>query len=127
VATRSTINVRCITYTVPSRLIGQTLTIHLRHDRLDGFLGREAVIQLVWIHVPGSNPIRRARSVNYRHVIESLRRKPQAFLSYAFLCITISPVHPGSLASPGRTNFESRFSHHLSFLALCGLANILEA
>ena len=81
VTTRSTITVRCITYTVPSRLIGQTLTIHLHHDRLDGFLGREAVIQLVRIHVPGSNPIRRARSVNYRHVIESLRRKPRAFLS----------------------------------------------
>jgi hypothetical protein len=81
VTTRSTINIRCITYTVPSRLIGQTLTVHLYHDRLVGFVGREPVIHLTRIHVPGSHPIRRARSVNYRHVIGSLRQKPRAFLS----------------------------------------------
>ena len=34
VSTHSTINVRCILYTVPSRLIGQRLTLHLYHDRL---------------------------------------------------------------------------------------------
>lgn len=81
VTTRSTINVRCITYTVPSRLIGQTLTLHLHHDRLVAFLGREQLLQLARIHVPGSKAIRRSRSVNYRHVIDSLRLKPRAFLS----------------------------------------------
>ena len=81
VTTRSTINVRCITYTVPSRLIGYTLSVHLHHDRLIGFVGREQVLQLRRVHVPGSRAIRRARSVNYRHVIDSLRLKPRAFLS----------------------------------------------
>jgi hypothetical protein len=81
VTTHSTINVRCITYTVPSRLKGETLTIHLHHDRLIGFVGRAQVIELARIHVPGGNAIRRARSVNYRHVIDSLRLKPRAFLS----------------------------------------------
>lgn len=81
VTSHSTINVRCITYTVPSRLKGETVTIHLHHDRLVGFIGRTEVIQLVRLHVPGSNAIRRARSVNYRHVIDSLRLKPRAFLS----------------------------------------------
>jgi hypothetical protein len=81
VTTHSTINVRCITYTVPSRLKGETLTIHLHHDRLLGFVGRVQVVELARIHVPGGNAIRRARSVNYRHVIDSLRLKPRAFLS----------------------------------------------
>jgi hypothetical protein len=81
VSTHSTINIRCITYTVPSRLKGETLTIHLHHDRLLGFVGRVQVIELARIHVPGGNAIRRARSVNYRHVIDSLRLKPRAFLS----------------------------------------------
>jgi hypothetical protein len=81
VTTRSTINVRCITYTVPFRLIGQTLTMHLHHDRLIAFVGREQLLQLERLHVPGSKAIRRSRSVNYRHVIDSLRRKPRAFLS----------------------------------------------
>jgi hypothetical protein len=81
VTTHSTINVRCITYTVPSRLKGQTLTIHLHHDRLLGFVGRTRVIALPRIHVPGSNAIRRGRSINYRHVIDSLRLKPRAFLT----------------------------------------------
>ncbi|NJP09401.1 MAG: transposase family protein [Leptolyngbyaceae cyanobacterium RU_5_1] len=81
VSTHSTINVRCITYTVPSRLKGETLPIHLHHDRLLGFVGRPQVIALGRVHVPGSHAIRRARSVNDRHVIDSLRLKPRAFLS----------------------------------------------
>ena len=80
VTTRSTIHVRCITYTVPSQLIGHRLTVHLHHDRLVGFIGQSQVVVLPRIHVPADHPIRRARCVNYRHVIDSLRLKPRAFL-----------------------------------------------
>lgn len=80
VTTRSTITVRCITYTVPSRLIAQQLTVHLYHDRLEGFVGRVQVVSLPRIYVPKNSPKRRGRSVNYRHVIDSLRLKPRAFL-----------------------------------------------
>jgi hypothetical protein len=76
----STITVRCILYTVPSRLIGQRLTLHLYHDRLVGFLGTTPVVELARVHVPSNQKTRRARSINYRHVAESLRRKPRAFL-----------------------------------------------
>ena len=76
----STITVRCILYTVPSRLIGQRLTLHLYHDRLVGFLGTTPVVELPRIYVPSSQKTRRARSINYKHVAESLRRKPRAFL-----------------------------------------------
>jgi hypothetical protein len=76
----STINIRSIIYSVPSRLIGQRLTIHLYHDRLIGFVGRTEVLSLSRLHVHGSERIRRGRSINYRHLVESFRRKPRAFL-----------------------------------------------
>lgn len=56
------------------------MTIHLYHDRLVGFVGTTQVLELPRLHVPGSAAIRRKRSINYRHVVESLRRKPRAFL-----------------------------------------------
>ncbi len=80
VSCHSTISVRCILYTVPSRLVGQRLTLHLYHDRLVGFVGTTKVVELPRLHVHRSAKLRRARCVNYRHVIESLRRKPRAFL-----------------------------------------------
>jgi hypothetical protein len=80
VSAHSTISVRCILYSVPSRLIGQRLTLHLYHDRIVGFVGTTEVVELPRIHVHGSAAIRRARCINYRHVVESLRQKPRAFL-----------------------------------------------
>ncbi len=80
VSAHSTISVRCVLYSVPSRLIGQQLTLHLYHDRIVGFVGTTQVVELPRIHVHGSAAIRRARCINYCHVVESLRRKPRAFL-----------------------------------------------
>jgi hypothetical protein len=80
VSAHSTISVRCILYSVPSRLIGQRLTLHLYHDRIVGFVGTTEVVDVPRIHVPGGAAIRRARCINYRHVVESLRHKPRAFL-----------------------------------------------
>lgn len=80
VTTRSTITIRSIAYTVPSQLIGTTLTIHLHHDRVLGFLGRQQVLQLERIQHARVGATARARSVNYRHLVDSLRLKPRAFL-----------------------------------------------
>jgi hypothetical protein len=79
VRSTSTIEVRSVTYSVPSRLIGQQLTVHLRHDRLDLFLRSQFVETLPRLHRrAGQNgPLRR---IDFRHVIESLRRKPRALL-----------------------------------------------
>jgi hypothetical protein len=75
----STIEVRSITYSVPSRLIGQQLTVHLRHDRLDLFLRSKFVETLprLYRRVGESGALRR---IDFRHVIDSLRRKPRALL-----------------------------------------------
>lgn len=77
VTTSSTISVKRGLYTVPSRLIGETLRIHLYHDRLIGFVGQTQVICLQRVY-PDS-PTGRARQIDYRHVIHSLAAKPQAF------------------------------------------------
>lgn len=77
VSSSSTINVRTSLYTVPSRLIAHTLRVRLYHDRLECFLGSNSVITLERVY--GSKQKRRARQVDYRHVIHSLIKKPQAF------------------------------------------------
>ena len=78
VRSTSTIEVRSVTYSVPSRLIGQQLTVHLRHDRLDLYLRSHYVETLPRLHLQkGQKALRR---IDFRHVIESLRRKPRALL-----------------------------------------------
>jgi hypothetical protein len=80
VSCHSSIQVRRVLYTVPSRLVGQQLTIHLYHDRLVGYIGKQQVVQLERKRVPQGSQRRWARCINYRHIIEGLRRKPRAFL-----------------------------------------------
>jgi len=77
VTTSSTIAVKRGLYTVPSRLIGETLRIHLSHDKVIGFVGQTRVIELP--RVFPETPEGRARRIDYRHVIHSLAAKPQAF------------------------------------------------
>jgi len=78
VTSSSTINVKRVTYTVPSRLIGTGLLIHIYDDRLALFYGHELTLTLARIYAQA--PLR-ARSVDYRHVIHSLAKKPNAFKS----------------------------------------------
>lgn len=80
VSCHSSIQVRCILYSVPSRLVGQQLRVHLYHDRLMGYLGQQQVFELPRVRVAAGSPKRRARCINYCHIIEGLRRKPRAFI-----------------------------------------------
>ena len=79
VSCHSTIDVRCILYSVPSRLIGQKIEIHLYHDRLVGYFARQQVFELTRMRVAGKGQ-RRGRCIDYRHLIDGLRKKPRAFL-----------------------------------------------
>ena len=79
VSSRSTITVRRILYTVPSRLVGRQLEIHLYHDRLRGYLSHKCVVTLPRIRVTHGGS-RRGCCINYRHVIEALHRKPRALI-----------------------------------------------
>ncbi len=77
VTSSSTIAVKRGLYTVPSRLIGETLRIHLYHDKLIGFVGQTQVIEFPRVFPEA--PEGRARRIDYRHVIHALAAKPQAF------------------------------------------------
>ena len=79
VSCHSTIDIRCILYSVPSRLIGQRIEVHLYHDRLVGYFARQQVFELPRLRVSGRGS-RRGRCIDYRHLIEGLRKKPRAFL-----------------------------------------------
>lgn len=77
VTSTSTIRIKTAFYTVPSKLIGESLKVHLYHDKLECFIGMSKIISLARVYPAKSNG--KARSVNYKHVIDSLFKKPQAF------------------------------------------------
>ncbi|WP_371192907.1 IS21 family transposase [Glaciecola sp. SC05] len=76
VSRTSTINVKRVMYTVPSRLVDSRLRIHIYDDHIDLFVGCELTYRLERIYAPGAT---RKRSVNYKHVIDALVKKPRAF------------------------------------------------
>jgi hypothetical protein len=81
--TRSgTISVRGVLYTVPSRLVGCRLKVHVYDDRLICYLGTTPVLAAERRYYQRNGP--RQRVVDYRHLVGSLVRKPQAFRHSVF-------------------------------------------
>jgi hypothetical protein len=77
-----TFTVRNILYSAPSRLIGHRLKVRLYSDRLECYLSGTLVLTRErGVRAPGQA---RARMIDYRHFIEALKRKPQAFKGLAF-------------------------------------------
>lgn len=105
VSSRSTIDVRCILYTVPSRLIGRKLELRLYHDRIVGYLGKQQVVELPRVRVSTKDK-RRARCINYRHVIGGLRRKPRAFIYCTWRDQLLPNDHYRKLWEQLKSNFE---------------------
>jgi transposase InsO family protein len=77
VTSHSTIEVKRVLYTVPARLVGERLRLHIYDDRLEGYIGSQRSLTLPRVRVLKHN--RRARRIDYRHVIDQLVRKPRAF------------------------------------------------
>ncbi len=75
----STIRVKRNIYSVPSRLRGERVRVHLYDDRVEVFHGAEP--QMTVPRLAGS-----ARHyIQYRHVIDALIRKPGAFRDYRYV------------------------------------------
>jgi hypothetical protein len=72
----STIRVVNHTYSVPARLIGERVRVHLHHDQLEVYYASKLVERL-----PRLRGQRWAR-IDYHHVIWSLVKKPGAFARY---------------------------------------------
>jgi transposase InsO family protein len=73
----STLEVKRVLYTVPSRMIGENVRVHVYHDRLAFFIGQTLTSTLARIYPQAGQE--RARCIDYRHIIHSLSAKPQAF------------------------------------------------
>jgi hypothetical protein len=74
---------RRVFYTVPSRLIGHQLNVHLYDDRLECFLGSSQILTLRRGRSPKDSN-KHGHVVDYRHVIHALRRKPMALLNLVY-------------------------------------------
>lgn len=93
VSTYSTISVDKTLYTVESRLKGRKLTVHLFDDRLELFLSDGTLLdtlERVRRGEKSTNKNKRSRSINYRHVIHSLVKKPGALPGLVYL----DDLHP---------------------------------
>jgi len=76
VSSSSTIEVKRVTYSVPSRLCGERVCVHVFDDRIEVYVGATLAFETHRVRTKGN---RRARNINYKHVISSLMKKPQAF------------------------------------------------
>ena len=73
-----TINVRTNTYSVPSRLIGHRVDVRIGAEQL------EVLYQGISVQVMPRLTGKNNASINYRHIIDSLVRKPGAFAAYRY-------------------------------------------
>src|SRR5262249_43984023 len=73
-----TVHVLGNTYSVPSRLVGTTLTVRVRAETWEGYVG--TALALTVPRLPG----RGGHAIDYRHVVWSLVRKPGAFAAYRY-------------------------------------------
>lgn len=73
----STLEVKRVLYTVPSRMIGENVRVHVYHDRLAFFVGQTLTSTLARVYPKAG--LERGRCIDYRHIIHSLSAKPQAF------------------------------------------------
>jgi len=76
------ISVRQVHYSINSKVIDHTLTIHLYDDRLECFLGTDLIAIKERVRWKGGTP--RIAIIDYRDVINGLVRKPQAFRHYIY-------------------------------------------
>jgi transposase InsO family protein len=76
VSRNSTIWVKSKLYSVPSQLIGERVNVEIYAERLEVWYGEVLIEQMERVRGTG------ASSINYRHIIHSLVRKPGAFARF---------------------------------------------
>jgi len=120
----STIRVNHKVYSVHSRLIGETVTVLLHADKVEVKYGGRTVETLP--RIIGSDKHR----INYRHIIDSLVRKPGAFKNYRYRHDMFPNTHFRlaydllTKEMPGRSDKE--YLNILYMAAYCGEDRITE-
>jgi hypothetical protein len=74
--------VHSVFYSAPSRLIGQRLRVHVYDDRIEAWVGGSLVV--AHPRRRGRGDGRRVHQIDYRHMLPTLRRKPQALAGSLF-------------------------------------------
>jgi transposase InsO family protein len=69
-------------YSAPSRLIGHRLSVRAYADRVECFLSGQCVFECP--RAARRTGQRHARQIDYRHLVENLKRKPGAFARWVF-------------------------------------------
>ena len=80
VTTSSTISVKGVIYSVPPRLIGMIVKVHVYDDRLECYAGGDFILSLRRLR----KNKKRVHLIDYRHIVGTLIRKPQAFRNYIY-------------------------------------------
>lgn len=78
VGSASTINVAHVTYSVHSRLIGETVEIRLYADRVELWYAQRRIEEMP------RQRVEKGHFIQYRHIIDWLVRKPGAFAGYRY-------------------------------------------
>jgi hypothetical protein len=75
----STVRILKASYSVPSRLIGYTLRVYVYQGEIKLYYGQTLVQTM-----PQIKDDKKEASINYRHIVTSLLRKPGAFANYYY-------------------------------------------
>jgi hypothetical protein len=108
----STININHNTYSVDSRLVGEKIQVHLHMDHLEIWYGQRKVDAMPRLRGEGNH------AINYRHIIDSLVRKPGAFENYRYR----DDLFP---TTRFRMAYDSLKKHHTLSVAAKQYLNIL--
>ncbi len=82
----ATISVYKNIYSVHSRLMGEKVEARVFHDRIEVYYAQRKVEEMARLRGAGKH------AINYRHVIDSLVRKPGAFADYLYKA-DLFPTH----------------------------------
>lgn len=123
---QSTIRVKEVAYSVPSRLIGQKVRVHVGETQIEVYCGREIVCVL---------PRRHGRAgavIDFRHVIAELVRKPGAFAHWRhreslFPSLLFRKIYDLFVESLGERRGERDYLHLLKLAADVSLDEVEKA
>jgi hypothetical protein len=101
VTANSTITVRHNTYSVPSQLIGEKIDLRVYAERIEVWYAGSMIEDVPRLRGEGKH------SINYRHIANSLVRKPGAFAGYRYR----SDMFPATVF---RVAYDSLVEHYPS-------------
>ena len=123
---QSTIRLKQMAYSVPSRLIGQKVRTRVSETTIEVYVGREMICTL---------PRRHGRSgavIDFRHVIADLVRKPRAFAGWRyreslFPAVIFRKAYDRFVEDLGERRGERDYLHLLKLAADTSLGEVEEA